>query len=129
MENFDCKKIVKYQGEFISKGRKITRTIHGIQTRKGYIHENISYNKFERKDKKIPEGFVKKTVNKKWVSEYACGEKKELKNDNPQYQKIKEKLKGYKKYFTIDNGGNAYLVYYNKEEVYVYNNNKIDIWE
>lgn len=59
-------------------------------------------------------------MDKNRIKEYYYDNK--LEKNNSEYLKIKEKLKGYKKYL------NSFLIYYNKDEAYIYekNNNRYE---
>ena len=66
------------------------------------FYKYISYNKFENKITKIPDGFRKYTMSKKQIKEDYCGNIKYLDKNNKEYLEIKKKMKGYKKYNTLE---------------------------
>ena len=74
--------------------------------KKGYIYKHIDYNEFEKVPTKIPNGFKKKKLPKAWIEEFGCGDKKRI--DEVKFNKSIHK--GYKTYFTHDNGGRPFLV-------------------
>lgn len=125
----DCKKLVMYKKTIEPKAilgfklydKKIERLI-GIQLRPGYLHKSLgSTNKFENKETSIPKDF-KKTNIKPDTLNYYCNPK--LKDPNEALQEHKKILstmpKGYKSYFTLFDGGKAYLVYVYNNYVSIY---------
>jgi hypothetical protein len=114
-------KFVVYKKITNDNGRISRKSLMGLQSNnKDYIYKFITFNKFEKKETKIPEDYKKSSMNKDHITEYYYDNK--LENNNNEYLKIKEKLKSYKKIF------NDFLIYYNKEEAYIYekNNNRYE---
>ena len=119
--NIDCSKFAIYEKKEKSLfGYTSTSILEGIEKRKGYIYKYIDFNLFEKEETKIPDGFKKRPISK-IIKSYNCDLNKELlKKDNELYKKIKENLKGYKSYFTHDNGGRLFLVYIKNNDVHIY---------
>jgi hypothetical protein len=111
------KKIYKKRlfGSKIFEGNDILMGMKGDKKRT--IYKFISYNKFEEKATKIPDGFKKRNnLSLSYINESYCGSKTIMKR--VKMKKITHK--GYKTYFTHDNGRRPYLVYINKLNVIVY---------
>jgi len=123
-----CKKFVIYKKnvgkvKFLRRYKDKFEILRGIDVGNKQIHKYISYNKFENKITKIPDGFRKNKISKRDINEFYCGNIKYLDETNEEYLKIKKKMKGYKKYRTHWNGGSPYLCYVKKNEIFIY---KID---
>ncbi len=131
--HLDCSKFVRYE-KHNSKTRS-TKMLDGLEIRKGYIHTEIGINEFENEETKIPKGYKKARLNKKfykeWLGKYHCNEKRELlTKDNDLYKKIKSSLSAKTKiYFIHDNGGRPFIVYITQKspssyKVSIYGNDK-----
>jgi len=122
-KNIDCSKFRRYElrvKSLFSKYIKI-KTLEGLKGSKNHIYKIIDYNTFEEVETKIPKGYKSVKVNKKWMKEFHCDNKKELiDKNNILFKKIKSNTKGFTKYLTHWNGGRPYLVYIKKNEVYIY---------
>ena len=106
------KKVKKLFGGYIERLKVI-----GLKGPNNTIYKFISYNKFEDKPTKIPNGYKKIRVSSKEKKIY-CGTKKLLGKDNELFKKIKHT--GYKRYFTHFNFSRPYLVYLGKKDAYIY---------
>lgn len=125
LNKIDCSKFVKYQKK--EKGIFLTNInkIEGLRATKGYIYKYIDFNNFENKETKIPNGYKKVNIKKNIIKKYYCDSSRKLLNkNNEEYKKIKSKTKGYKSYFTHDNGGRPFLVYVSKKDVQIYKEDK-----
>jgi len=125
----DCKKFVSYKKKvgkvkFLRRYKDKFEILRGIDVGNKQIRKYISYNKFENKITKIPDGFRKYTMSKKQIKEDYCGNIKYLDKNNKEYLEIKKKMKGYKKYKTHSNGRRPYLCYVKKNEIFIYKINK-----
>ena len=124
----DCKKFVSYKKKvgkvkFLRRYKDKFEFLCGIDVGNKQIHKYISYNKFENKITKIPDGFRKYTMSKTQIKEDYCGNIKYLDKNNKEYLEIKKKMKGYKKYKTHWNRERPYLCYVKKNDFFIY---KID---
>ena len=132
-KKLNCNKFVRYQKkEKTFFGTTITTKLMGIQERKGFLRKYISPNTFEETETKIPKDYSKKKITKKFINNYYCNNKKKvLEKDNKEFKKIEKKLKGYKYYFTHDNGGRPFLVYVKGKKVSIYKmpNNYLFDWK
>lgn len=121
-KNLDCSKFVIYERfkKNIPGIKIVTQILIGISLRKGYIYKYIDFNLFENEETKIPDGFTKRKVSKE-VRLYNCDKNRQiLLKNNEAYKKIKGELKGYKTYFTHNNGDRPFLVYVKNNIVHIY---------
>lgn len=89
-EKIKCKDLVMYK-HFKNKNKTSWRFFTGIKSdKKGYIHEFIDLNTFEKKLTKIPENSRKQPI--KDIKYYCDLNKKLLKPNNQQYKDIKKKI-------------------------------------
>ena len=120
-KKFDCSKFVWYtkkvKGFF---GGETKYHLKGIKGEGRNLYKFISYNNFEKKLTPIPEDYRKKSIKKKLINDYICGNLKILGKDNEEYKIIKKKYSDYKRYYIHDNGGRPYLVYLGKKDAYIY---------
>ena len=101
----------------------VSKSLKGIVTRPGYIRKFIRFNEFEKKETKIPDGFVKKKVKdkQKFIKKYKCDSSRnplefsKFKNVHSNYPKTK-----YKRMYVHDNGGKPFLIIYSTNDVHVY---------
>lgn len=99
--------------------------LEGLKTRNGYIRKYIDFNTFEEKETKIPKNAkLNNRLSKRLLKNRCDISKKLLQKNNELYSMIKKKLKGYKSYYTHNNGGRPFLVYVNKSNVYIYKMNE-----
>ena len=57
----DYSKFIVYEKKYYDKEDECTYTqsIRGLQFKIGYIHKNIDFNEFDKKETKIPAGYKK----------------------------------------------------------------------
>lgn len=98
-----------------------TYVLQGLEEKKGFIFEMISFNEFKKKPKEIPKGYKKVKVEPSWVLKYTYDpDKTVLEKDNEIYQEIQKKHSQDKAYFTHDNGGRPFIVYISPKQISVY---------
>jgi hypothetical protein len=119
-ETINCKDFVFYQKREKRwfGGLTTISSLVGLKGPNNTIYKFISYNKFEKKPTKIPNGYKKISVSSNRKEEFYCGSKKILRKDNEEFKKIKHT--GYKRYYTHNNGGRPYLVYLGKNDAFIY---------
>jgi hypothetical protein len=119
----DISKYTKYEKTFTSSdGFKTFRALYGLELEKGKIHRHIDINQFDAHAIKIPPGFKKvKNPNKTYIKQYIYNPARVrlLKTDPKNIARLR-KYKGWKKYYTHDNGGRLFLVYVKQNNVAVF---------
>ena len=100
----DCDNIVKYvKTQKMRSGHAYKTELYGKDI-DGKFYKWISYNKFADRSSAIERGFKKGKIDKKYVNEQICGNKKTAKD-------LDKKIhNGYKTYFIHDNGSQPFLV-------------------
>lgn len=114
----NCKKLIRYEKvRILRSGAKIIeKGINGIPAEEGYIYKWIGYNQFEDTPTKIPKGYKKRTLSKKWIEQFGCGDRKRVE----EITWNKSIHQGYQTYFTHDNGGRPFLVSIKGKTVKIY---------
>ena len=117
-KSLDCKKFIRYEKvRTLKSGAKlIEKTINGIPAEDGYIYKFSDYNQFENKPTRIPKGYSKRKLSKKWIQEFGCGDRKKV-NEITWNKSIHQE---YQTYLTHDNGGNPFLVDIKEKNVKIY---------
>lgn len=115
----DYSKFIVYEKKYYDKEDECTYTqsIRGLQFKIGYIHKNIDFNEFDKKETKIPAGYKKTDFSESWKLSYYCDP-----NKNRVQKEAKDKHEGCDIYLTLDNGGSPFAVYHGSK-VHIY---KID---
>lgn len=119
----DCSKFARYEKREKGSFGTTIKYVEGLRGKRGYIYKLIDFNQFEKEETKVPDGYKLVKLRKDYTKNYKCdNSRKLLSKNNDQYKKIRIATKGFKKYFTHDNGGRPFLVYVNKnkKEVQIY---------
>jgi len=105
----NCSNFVRLR-KTIKESRTSSRIslLHGILINDtGYYYPFIDFNQFGDKTK-LPSGYQIEKIDSKNYCDFS---KNLLTKNNKEYKKIREKFKGSKSYFIMDNGGSPFLVY------------------
>lgn len=115
-QKLDCSKFVRYEKRIEKHGFTEMKSIIGLEHEKGFVHEPIDFNLFEKEPIKIPEGYKKKSVKTDYIKKYWCDSSRQRLTKDA----VKAKHPNSKTYFIHDNGGRPFLVYISKNEVNIY---------
>ena len=121
----DKYKYVSYKkyGQWID-GERSVYVLEGLQAMEGYLHEFISYNKFNENEEEIPSDYKASGVSESNIKAYRYDFSKErLNKDNDEYKVISANNIGSDKYYVHDNGGRPFLVYISENSVSIYKRN------
>jgi len=117
---------------YTQNGVEYILSFRGIED-DGKFYEYVSYNTFKNEPSIIPEGYVKCETDLDYVNDYRCGNKKILSEVTPVIPESRHT--SHELYWTHDNGGRAFAVYYNKnsdsqedKNVYIYEFPKDVAW-
>lgn len=105
-------KVARYEKTYTDEdGITFDKFIIGIDDGE-YYHPYHGLNKFSLNKERIPDGYVRTTMNQEHVKEYYFNPKRTfLKHDNELAKQIQELNQDAKWYYTHDNGGRPFLVF------------------
>jgi len=113
VECIKMKDVARYEIEMVDSdiGRS-TMIRTGLDAGEGYYYPNLGYNRFSIDKVKLPEGFKRVSLKKKYIQEFLFDPKKKfLEKDNETYKDIKSLNEDATTYYTHDNGGRPFLMY------------------